>query len=95
MRLRESWHRPGQASAKAAHRVAEKLLETLDPFDRVQLCYVATVCMRSKTLSDAGHEIFCVSRGKRSVTNDPGRLKKYLTKFGLHFEDVCGKAVAG
>jgi sigma54-dependent transcription regulator len=26
-----------------------------------------------------------VSRGKRAVTNDADRLKKYLAKFGLDF----------
>lgn len=95
VRLKESWYRPERAPAKPEHRLPEGLLETLDPFDRVQLCYVAAICMRAKTLSDAGREIFSVSRGKRSVTNDADRLKKYLTKFGLRFEDVCGKAVAG
>ena len=62
------------------------VLAELDPFDRVQLAYVAAVCQRARTLSDAGREIFAVSRAKRSVTNDADRLKKYLAKFGLVFE---------
>jgi transcriptional regulatory protein RtcR len=91
-RLHESWkrnnaHHSGESidpeSFLGTHRAAE-----LDPFDRVQLGYVAAVCKRSKTLSDAGREIFAVSRNKRSVTNDADRLKKYLAKFGLTFGDL-------
>jgi len=91
-RLRENWHRPGAAAqvegADLERILGADVLAELDPFDRVQLCYVAAVCQRSKTMSDAGREIFAVSRSKRSVTNDADRLKKYLAKFGLNFESV-------
>jgi hypothetical protein len=40
----------------------------LDPFDRVQLSYVVGVCLQSETLSDAGREIFAVSRSKKPAT---------------------------
>ena len=89
-RLRENWQRPGTAarveSADLAGILSAGALAELDPFDRVQLAYVAAVCQRARTLSDAGREIFAVSRCKRSVTNDADRLKKYLAKFGLVFE---------
>jgi transcriptional regulatory protein RtcR len=89
-RLRENWHRPG-GSALTEHADLESILSAdvmaeLDPFDRVQLADVAAVCQRSKSLSDAGREIFAVSRAKRAVTNDADRLKKYLARFGLKFE---------
>jgi len=91
-RLRENWHRPGTTAqvegADLERILSPDVLAGLDPFDRVQLCYVAAVCQRSKTMSDAGREIFAVSRSKRSVTNDADRLKKYLAKFGLNFESV-------
>ena len=67
----------------------KSVLDELDPFHRVQLAYVVGVCQRAKTLSDAGREVFAVSRNKRSVTNDADRLKKYLTKFGLAFERLA------
>ncbi len=93
-RLRKNWHRPGETSEKETVDLSEFLdpvaLAELDPFDRVQLTYVAAVCRRSKTLSDAGREIFAVSRLQRAVTNDADRLKKYLTKFGLSFDGLCG-----
>lgn len=96
-RLRENWQRPGstaQAEAADFERIlSAEVLGELDPFDRVQLSYVVAVCQRSKTLSDAGREIFAVSRSKRSVTNDADRLKKYLAKFGLKFETGRYQAV--
>lgn len=93
-RLRANWHRPGAVarmqSADLAGLLNAELLDGLDPFDRVQLAYVAAVCRRCKSLSEAGREIFSVSRGKRRVTNDADRLKKYLAKFGLSFEVFRG-----
>ena len=74
------------AAADLTQILDNSVLEELDPFDRVQLAYVIGVCQHSKTLSDAGREVFAVSRNKRSVTNDADRLKKYLAKFGLAFE---------
>jgi transcriptional regulatory protein RtcR len=89
-RLRENWHRPGGAPRGEAADLTAILdadaLADLDPFDRVQLAYVAAVCRRSNTLSGAGREIFAISRNKRTVTNDADRLKKYLAKFRLTFE---------
>jgi transcriptional regulatory protein RtcR len=89
-RLRKKWHRPGTGGKEAGAELSEFLdneaLAEIDPFDRVQLAYVASVCLRSQSISDAGREIFSVSRTKRAVTNDADRLKKYLTKYGLSFE---------
>jgi transcriptional regulatory protein RtcR len=86
-RLRESWKRPGSTTDLVDGVGLEELLEgEIDPFDHVQLSHVVTVCRRSRTLSEAGRELFSVSRKKRAVTNDADRLKKYLAKFGLDFE---------
>jgi transcriptional regulatory protein RtcR len=91
-RLRENWHRPGNGmqpeSANLEPLLKADTLAEIDPFDHVQLAYVVAVCKRSNTLSDAGREVFAVSRNKRSVTNDADRLKKYLAKFGLKFETL-------
>jgi transcriptional regulatory protein RtcR len=86
-RLRESWQRPGStASVVESADLGALVEEELDPFDRVQLSHVVAVCRRSRSLSEAGRELFAVSRTKRAVTNDADRLKKYLAKFGLDFE---------
>lgn len=64
-------------------------LETIDPFDRVQLAYVINTCRRSRTLSDAGRRLFAASREAKSSTNDADRLKKYLSRFGLSWSQLC------
>lgn len=90
-RLRESWHRPGAGSAMEGadlEGLLDDRLDDIDPFDQVQLAHVVAVCRRSKTLSEAGRELFAVSRKKRAVTNDADRLKKYLAKFELTFEAI-------
>jgi transcriptional regulatory protein RtcR len=60
----------------------------LDRFDRVQLNDVLGVCSRSRTISVAGRELFAVSREKKASKNDADRLRKYLARFGLNWEDV-------
>ncbi len=62
----------------------------LDRFDRVQLADVVTVCRSARTLSEAGRALFAVSRSKRKTTNDSDRLRKYLARFSLTWEDVRG-----
>lgn len=85
-RLRESWRRPGNRGENLECADLSGLVDgELDSFDRVQLAHVVAVCRRSKSLSEAGRELFAVSRRKRTVTNDADRLKKYLAKFGLDF----------
>jgi len=91
-RLRESWHRPGQQSSSEAADLTKILsptqLAAIDPFDRVQLAHVVAVCQRTKSLSEAGRELFAASRQKRKVTNDADRLKKYLAKWELEFSKL-------
>lgn len=60
----------------------------LDLFDRLQLEAVIRVCRESLTLSDAGRRLFDQSRTQRSVVNDADRLRKYLLKFGLTWDDL-------
>lgn len=60
----------------------------LDRFDRVQLNDVLTVCRSSKSMSDAGRRLFSASRKRRKIANDADRLRKYLGKFGIQWNDV-------
>jgi transcriptional regulatory protein RtcR len=39
-------------------------------------------------LQSKGRKLFAVSRSKRSKMNDADRLKKYLARFQLKWEDV-------
>lgn len=88
-RLRASWRRERQSPGDL---VVEILGETralaLDRFDRVQLEDVLRVCRESPSLSAAGRVLFAASRAEKSAPNDADRLRKYLARHGLLFEDV-------
>jgi transcriptional regulatory protein RtcR len=100
-RLRWQWQSL-QERASAAHpsqatltQTAQSLLDllgdsadALDNFDKLQLQSVIDVCRRRTNISDAGRELFNVSRQQRSVINDADRLRKYLLKFGLDWDAV-------
>lgn len=60
----------------------------LDRFDRVQLAAAIRVCRASKTLSEAGRRLFDVSRTRKTSPNDADRLRKYLGRFGLSWDDL-------
>jgi transcriptional regulatory protein RtcR len=76
------------AGVDLAELLAADTLAGLDLFDRLQLQSVIAVCRRSATLSQAGRTLFDRSREQRSVINDADRLRKYLQRFGLSWEQV-------
>lgn len=77
--LRESWQIAVSSPA---------LEREIDLFDRRQLETVLDVCRRSASLSEAGRELFAVSRQKKTNPNDADRLRKYLARFGLSWESL-------
>ncbi|EHF3958497.1 sigma 54-dependent transcriptional regulator, partial [Salmonella enterica subsp. enterica serovar Newport] len=79
-RLRYSWndHRPSALDGLPGIDAT-----ALDLFDRIQLENVVAVCRQAKTLSDAGRQLFNVSRQGKATVNDADRLRKYLARFGL------------
>jgi transcriptional regulatory protein RtcR len=85
---------PGHATAAPTSLSLQDLLgskaTSLDTFDQLQLQSVVAVCRKHASISDAGRELFNVSRQQRSVINDADRLRKYLLKFGLDWESVTG-----
>lgn len=72
-----------------AQLLGRERFDTLDRFDRVQLADVVAVCRASRSLSDAGRTLFAASRQTKASTNDADRLRKYLTKFGLTFQQLA------
>lgn len=62
--------------------------DTLDLFDQLQLQGVLAECRRCSNLSEAGRRLFNRSREERKVLNDADRLRKYLMRFGLSWDDV-------
>ncbi len=63
----------------------------LDRFDRAQLAEVVSVCAESRSLSEAGRELFSESRKRKKSSNDADRLRKYLAKFDLSFDAIHGR----
>ncbi|WNW11602.1 RNA repair transcriptional activator RtcR [Pseudomonas sp. DTU_2021_1001937_2_SI_NGA_ILE_001] len=62
--------------------------QELDLFDRMQLKGVVEVCRRADSLSDAGRQLFGVSRRDKANPNDADRLRKYLARFGLSWKQL-------
>jgi len=93
-RLNWLWQRkpsPGSGGSIDLGTLIEvEALEAIDLFDRMQLESVVRICRESRTLSEAGRRLFDRSREQRTVVNDADRLRKYLIKFGLSWEDVRG-----
>jgi transcriptional regulatory protein RtcR len=89
-RLRWLWRRD---ESSAAAPQAEALLgaeawRALDRFEQLQLEAVLVDCRGCKSLSEAGRRLFNVSRTQRSVVNDADRLRKYLARFGVSWEQL-------
>jgi transcriptional regulatory protein RtcR len=90
-RLRWQWQAGPEPESESVVSLGDLLgdeAEKLDCFDRLQLQAVIKVCRKHASLSDAGRELFNVSRSQRSVVNDADRLRKYLLKFGLSWESL-------
>jgi len=60
----------------------------LDLFDRDQLATVIRICRSSRTMSEAGRTLFAHSRLQKKSSNDADRLRKYLARFGLSWEQA-------
>jgi transcriptional regulatory protein RtcR len=92
-RLRWQWEGdalPGHEATVSLTEVMGSAADALDYFDRLQLQAVMAVCRNNTSMSDAGRELFNVSRTQRSVVNDADRLRKYLLKFDLTWDKVTG-----
>jgi transcriptional regulatory protein RtcR len=91
MRLRWQWEGDGPQSGDAPialHAVLGDQADALDYFDQLQLQAVITVCRKHSAISDAGRELFNITRTQRSTINDADRLRKYLMKFDLTWDAV-------
>ncbi|OYX03650.1 MAG: transcriptional regulator, partial [Rhizobiales bacterium 32-66-8] len=91
-RLTERWC-ADRVEAAGPERLLTTLLggermQQIDLFDRAQLAAVVAVCRESRTLSAAGRMLFSVSRTAKTSGNDADRLRKYLARFQLRFEDL-------
>jgi transcriptional regulatory protein RtcR len=89
-RLRESWAEPTSDSLR--HLLSDSDLAGMDAFDRLQLEAVIGVCQKSRSLADAGRTLFGASRTRRGTINDSDRLRKFLQRFDLSWDQVVSSA---
>jgi len=87
-RLRRLWSGAATPADDLAVVLGAEALAAIDPFDRVQLAHVVATCRASRSLSDAGRTLFAASRTRRASTNDADRLRKYLARFDLTWEQI-------
>ncbi|MDR6510477.1 transcriptional regulatory protein RtcR [Novosphingobium capsulatum] len=90
-RLKRLWGDGARDGDGLGRWLSPDALDDLDPFDRVQLAYVVATCASARSLSEAGRKLFAASREKRASTNDADRLRKYLARFGLGWDDFKGR----
>lgn len=87
-RLQRNWQTGGEIPDALDVLLGARAAE-LDTFDRVQLATVIDVCRRASSLSDAGRQLFNVSRTAKKQPNDADRLRKYLARFGLDWAQLA------
>jgi transcriptional regulatory protein RtcR len=85
-RLRASWRSTAGDDLVAV--LGAERAAALDRFDRVQLADVISVCRTASSLSAAGRVLFAASRQDKRTANDADRLRKYLARFDLAFDDL-------
>ena len=89
-RLNSGWRteRRSDASQALTRLLSKEQNAELDLFDRLQLEQVVAICQRSRTISEAGRQLFNCSRTQKATPNDADRLRKYLARFGLDWAVV-------
>lgn len=90
LRLEAAWRgsTPDENESLIAAILGPERMAELDRFDCVQLAEAIRVCRQSKTLSEAGRRLYDVSRTRKKSPNDADRLRKYLSRFGLSWDDL-------
>ena len=89
-RLREHWRGPSSDTLRSFMSAAD--IDNLDAFDRLQLEAVIEVCRKSRSLAEAGRALFGASRTRRGTINDSDRLRKFLQRFGLSWDQIVASA---
>jgi len=88
-RLKRLWAPDAQTADALGGLLTPEQLDAIDPFDRVQLSHVIDICRKSRSLSDAGRALFAASRSRRTSANDADRLRKYLARFDLSWQQIA------
>ena len=90
-RLQQAWSKNSSAldgSLELRAILSSDQLASIDLFDQAQLATVIRICRESDSLSAAGRRLFAVSRLAKAQPNDADRLRKFLARFGLSFDQL-------
>ncbi len=89
-RLQRSWQPIVQDgdSIILERLLGQERLAQIDEFDIPQLIHVIKICSKAKTLSEAGRQLFNISRTQKARPNDADRLRKYLAKFSISWNEI-------
>jgi transcriptional regulatory protein RtcR len=89
-RLRREW-RHDTSSDRESHLdrlLSPEKLADLDLFDSLQLNAILSVCKSAANMAEAGRTLFAGSLRKKGSHNDSDRLRKYLQRFGVNWQDI-------
>ena len=90
-RLKSLWTRTRDSATNSDSLediLGSKILAEIDLFDRIQLTEVIRICRSSESLSAAGRTLFAVTRACKAQPNDADRLRKYLARFNLTWNEI-------
>lgn len=85
-RLRQAWGAGHELSPLELHLQRAGL--QVDLFDRLQLEAVIAVCRTAASQADAGRRLFEHSRAAKAAPNDSDRIRKFLARFGLSWDEA-------
>ena len=95
--LQKSWQlgsgKDAETDPVLRELLGDDVVTRFDLFDRIQLAVVVDICRRCRSISEAGRQLFAVSRETRSIINDADRLRKFLARFGLSWNDIQTKVL--
>jgi transcriptional regulatory protein RtcR len=87
-RLKGAWCAAGSQDSRLRGLLSEAALAELDLFDRVQLEAVVGLAGECRSLSETGRRLFANSRARKASANDADRLRKYLARFALSWDQL-------
>lgn len=94
-RLQWLWHKHLTNNEPLQHQqqclidiIGQESFDELDLFDQLQLALILNICKESKNMAEAGRKLFNQTRQQKTVSNDSDRLRKYLRKFNIHWDDI-------
>jgi transcriptional regulatory protein RtcR len=89
-RLQEEWMDPGKKSDTGLLELlmSREKLESLDMFVKIQLKGVIKVCLKCRNISEAGRNLYSQSRTQKSSSNDSDRLRKYLDRYDIEWQQI-------